>query len=818
MIRVLMVDDDPTILEISALFLERSGDLQVDTTESAAEALERLEGGGGSYQVVVSDYAMPEMDGIGFLKAVRSLKLEIPFILFTGKSREEVVIEALNSGADYYLQKDGNPRVLFAELSHQIRQAADRVRAKRDDLIQRDLALQLSGATSLSAALSLCVGAAIAVSETDCGTMYLLERASGSFVLSHSEGLSPEYVEAISRRRRNPSTSLIARAEEPIYISYQEKDLPLQEAREREGLRAMAVVPVRHEGEVIGYYSVGTHTYDEVPPAGRSGLETIAAMTGNAIVRLRAQEELRRSEEQLRAIFEAAEVSFVITDGSDPDPTVLEFSPGAEKIFGYRRQEMVGTPVSRLHLPEDVALFPEVHRKMRAGDRGFSGLTTLVRKNGERFPAIFSTYPLFDESGQMRAALGVSVDITEQKRMEEALQKSEEYYRAIFENSGTAMAIVEEDGLISKVNSESEALFGRPPQEIEGMMSWDEFIAEGDREGLRELFRRGQRRLKTPTAQYEADLIDRWGRIKCGLIRASIIPRTRQYIVSVTNITEEKRMEVALKKSEEMYRTLVEDQTELICRFLPDGTLTFVNEAYSRYFGRSREDLVGMSFLPMIPEEDREGVRDHLASLSRDRPTAAFIHRVVLPDGEVRWIQWTNRAILGGGGEVTEFQSSGEDITERRAAEEALKESEERLKLAVEGGNLGVWDWNLETGEEAFSYKWGEILGYSPEELETRQGIWDRLVHPEDRTRVKQALKNHLDGLTPYCETEHRMRSKDGGWVWILGRGKVVSWDERGRPVRMTGFIQEMGAGRGGSRGCDGILADAEEGGEVPLD
>ncbi|AET65398.1 PAS domain S-box protein [Methanothrix harundinacea] len=692
MIRVLIVDDDPAILELAALFLERSGDIQVDPTETAAEGLERLEGGERNYHVVVSDYAMPGMDGIAFLKAVRSRKLEIPFILFTGKSREEVVIEALNSGADYYLQKDGNPKILFAELSHQIRQAAESVRAKREDLIQRNLALGLSGATSLSAALSLCVGAAIAVSETDCGTIYLLERSSGSFILSHSQGFSPEYVEEISRRRRNPSTSLISRAQEPIYIRHQDRGLPLQKAREREGLRAMAVVPIRHEGEVIGYYSVGTHTFDEIPPEGRSGLETIAAMTENAIVRLRAQEELRRSEEQLLAIFETAEVSFVITDGSDPDPTVLEFSPGAEKIFGYRRREMVGNPVSRLHLPEDVALFPEVHRQMREGGRGFSGLTTLVRKNGEKFPAIFSTYPLFDESGQMRAALGVSVDITEQKRMEENLQKSEEYYRAIFENSGTAMAIVEEDGLISKVNSESEALFGRPPQEVEGKMRWDEFISEEDREDLWDLFRKGQRRLKTPTAQYEADLIDRWGGIKRGLFRASIIPRTKQYVVSVTNITEQKRMEVA------------------------------------------------------------------------------------------------------------------------------LKESEERLKMAVEGGNLGIWDWNLETGEGSFSDKWGEILGYSPEELKTHLGIWDSLVHPDDRARVKQALMDHLEGLTPYCEIEHRMRSKDGGWVWILGRGKVVSWDERGRPVRMTGVIQEMRAARGGSRGHDGILVDGGAAGEVPPD
>jgi PAS domain S-box-containing protein len=544
MIRVLMVDDDPSILELTRIFLERSGDIEVDATASAAIALAKLTGDRCPYEVVISDYAMPEMDGISLLKAVRSRKIEIPFILFTGKSREEVVIEALNSGADYYMQKDGDPKVLFAELSHQVRQAADRERSRKEDLVQRELALQLSGASSLSAALKLCVEAAIEVSETDCGTMYLLDRGSGSFLLHHSAGFSSEFVEAISRRRRNPSTSVIARAKEPIYIGYQDKDLPLQIAREREGLRAMAVVPVHHEGEVIGYYSVGSHTSDEVPLQGRTSLETIAAMTGNAIVRLQAEEVLKRSEEQLRAIFEAADnVSFIITDAHDPDPTVLEFSPGAEKIFGYRRHEIVGKTVSRLHLPEDAALIPEMHRRMREGGRGFSGSTTLVRKSGEKFSALFSTYPLFDEFGRMRAALGVSIDVTDQKRAEEALQKNEEYYRTIFENSGTAMAIVEEDGLISKVNSESEALLGFSPSEIEGKMRWDEFVVEEDRERLRELFQKGQRRLKTTTSQYGADLIDRWGERKRGLFRASIVPRTKQYVVSVMNVTEQKRTE-----------------------------------------------------------------------------------------------------------------------------------------------------------------------------------------------------------------------------------------------------------------------------------
>lgn len=131
MIRVLMVDDDPIILELTKTFLEKSGDMKVDLLPSARAALKRLSTEASPYDVVISDYAMPEMDGITFLKKVRDGDPEIPFILFTGRSREEVAIEALNFGADYYIQKNGGPALTFAELSHIIRLAADRCRAKR---------------------------------------------------------------------------------------------------------------------------------------------------------------------------------------------------------------------------------------------------------------------------------------------------------------------------------------------------------------------------------------------------------------------------------------------------------------------------------------------------------------------------------------------------------------------------------------------------------------------------------------------------------------------------------------------------------------
>ncbi len=135
--------------------------------------------------------------------------------------------------------------------------------------------------------------------------------------------------------------------------------------------------------------------------------------------RKQSEMALRKSEARLYAVFEAADkISFIITDAQDPEPLILEFSPGAEKIFGYARAEMIGKPLSVLHLPEDATQFPTAHQRMGEGKGGFSGETTLVRKSGKKFPALFSTYPMYDEAGEMYAMLAVSIDISEQKEME----------------------------------------------------------------------------------------------------------------------------------------------------------------------------------------------------------------------------------------------------------------------------------------------------------------------------------------------------------------------------------------------------------------
>ena len=136
---------------------------------------------------------------------------------------------------------------------------------------------------------------------------------------------------------------------------------------------------------------------------------------------------------------------------------------------------------------------------------------------------------------------------------------------------------------------------------------------------------------------------------------------------------ERKRSEEALRKSEERYRTLVEDMPALFCRFLLDGTLTFVNSSYCEYFNKSTEDLIGENFFQFIPEEDREKVMNHFQSLTHERPMVTYEHQVITPKGEIRWQRWTDRALFDGQGNLLEYQSMGFDITEHRRAEETIK-------------------------------------------------------------------------------------------------------------------------------------------------
>jgi PAS domain S-box-containing protein len=170
-----------------------------------------------------------------------------------------------------------------------------------------------------------------------------------------------------------------------------------------------------------------------------------------------------------------------------------------------------------------------------------------------------------------------------------------------------------------------------------------------------------------------------WAYLNCSIV-TDAKGKPIHFLTYIRDIARRKEVEEALRESEERYRAIVEAQTELICKLLPDGTLTFVNEPYASYFGHTPEELVNTSFRPFIPTQEEEHISEFMGSFSPSNPVATIEHRVLLPSGERRWHQWTDRAIYDDQGRLLEFQCVGRDITRRKLAEEALRRSEEALR------------------------------------------------------------------------------------------------------------------------------------------
>ncbi len=151
--------------------------------------------------------------------------------------------------------------------------------------------------------------------------------------------------------------------------------------------------------------------------------------------------------------------------------------------------------------------------------------------------------------------------------------------------------------------------------------------------------------------------------------------RAAKLALFARDITEQRRLEGELRRKERLYAGIVEDQTELICRFTPDGILTFVNDAYARYFNMAKEDLLGRSFMPLIPDAERNERGRRLRELTPEAPVSAVEHRINIMDGGLRWQQWVDRAVFDEDGALIAYQSVGRDVTERVRAEERLQDA-----------------------------------------------------------------------------------------------------------------------------------------------
>lgn len=253
-----------------------------------------------------------------------------------------------------------------------------------------------------------------------------------------------------------------------------------------------------------------------------------------------------------------------------------------------------------------------------------------------------------------------------------------------------------------------------------------------------------------------------------------------------------RRAEETLRRSEELYRTIVEDQTDLLCRFSTGCVLTFVNEAFCRHFGRKREELVGRNFLDLIPESERKAVWSHLAQLQWERPVASIEYAVRMPDGALHWQMWTSQAIFDARGQRVKFQSVGRDTTDWRGAERAPADTETKYRVLVEQVPAIIYTAAIDkkSSTQYVSPQVETILGFTQADYKADPDLWRKQLHPEDRDRVMAELDRAAKARTDFT-CEYRMFAKDGHIVWFHDSGSCLS-DAEDKPVSLHGVMYDI--------------------------
>ena len=365
------------------------------------------------------------------------------------------------------------------------------------------------------------------------------------------------------------------------------------------------------------------------------------------------------------------------------------------------------------------------------------------------------------------------------------LHQSEGRFRALFEEAPIAYHEIDRQGVIRQVNKAACRLLAFEPEELIGRQISD-FMLPEEREISREAIRRhiaGEESI----APFERKYVSRDGTIRVVEIHESLIRDRSNRVVGIRSamldITERKRVEKALRESEERYRELFENANDIVFTIDLEGNFTSLNKTGEQITSYNRKEQLHISQI-MAPEQAqraRQMIQRKLASKESTR----YELEIIAKDGRKVPLEVSTRLIFRDGKPVG-IQGIARDITERKQAEEARRESEERYELAVCGANDGLWDWNLKTGQIYFSPRWKSMLGHEESAIGSAPEDWFSRVHPEDVGRLQMDVAIHLEGHNPHFENEHRMRHKDGTYRWMLSRGLAVTGAD-GKALRMAG-------------------------------
>ena len=711
---MLYIDDEQGLLDIAKLFLERDGEFAVTTVLSAEEAL--ASSAIPSYDAIVSDYQMPGMDGIALLKEVRKRHGDIPFILFTGRGREEVVIEAINNGADFYLQKGGDPIAQFAELAHKIRQAVQRRKAEGARRESEEKYRTLFETT----------GTAMVLIEEDT----TLSLVNNEFL--QTTGYTREEIE-----NRKKWTGFVVKEDLDRMLAQHE----LRRMDHDKALRHYEFGLLTKSGAVRDIYL----TVDTIP-----GTKKSVASLLDITERKRAEEALRESEAKFRSIVETSpDIIWEI----DARGTTVYLSPGIREMMGFSPEEIIGRSFVDMLPPSQKEAAVQMFKNILARRKTpVSFEIPVASRDGHGM--IFEIRPvlLTGSDGAVTGLRGVAVDITGRREAEENLKENERMVRAIFDSTFQFTGLLSPEGFLLDANRTALDFVGKSREEVINRPFWETPWWAGDEARVQKLQQAIRDAAGGAFVRYEVGFTSSTGSwvVTDFSLKPLVSPdgTVRMLIAEARDITERKQAEEKIHASEVFSREVINGAKEGIVVYDRDLVIRLWNRFMEEMTGLPAEVVLGKRTADLFLFLSEYGIKrlmeEALTGVSKESDDFPF---TIPSTGKNGWVRGIYSPHYDAGGRIIGVVAIIRDITRQKKSEEALAESEAKYRALFSAESDAVFVVDQESGTildcndatvRLYGYRKEELVG-QPNTLVSSEPdpTHDTTLHPPERIPVR---------------------------------------------------------------------------------
>ncbi|MDP8200660.1 MAG: PAS domain S-box protein, partial [Candidatus Tenebribacter burtonii] len=383
-----------------------------------------------------------------------------------------------------------------------------------------------------------------------------------------------------------------------------------------------------------------------------------------------AEVKLRESEAHYRQLFNMLPYGCEILDLKG---NIIDCNLSTTKMLGYKRVDLIGKHIGNFIDAKTIKSFPQVFSRILKGET-FSGEACQIHKNGSKINILRSGAQIVNSKGEIESVITLSVDITERKKAEVKLRESEERYRTIFEATGTAILIVDEETTVIQANRECERVTGYLASELVGK-SWTKFVYEED---LLTMLKNAKARIKDPKSvsnKYEVRLINAKGEIRNTIISIGMISGSKRSIVSMIDMTERKQVEIALKKSENKLLATFGAMMDIIIVYDSDGYYLEIAPTNPANLSHSMQNLLGKSVTEVFPPEQADFFLQNIRLTLKTKQLTSVEYSLRIGDKDI----WFSTLISPLSDNSVVWVAR--DITEKKQAEKNLKQRMQDLEI-----------------------------------------------------------------------------------------------------------------------------------------